>query len=114
MGTPGPKPRPALIITVFEDLAPQYSILVAYGTSKKTTHLRTGEFVISSKHPAAYKLSGLSYDTKFDLGKTVELPYSSQWFAIAPGKPFGQTPKLGVLHPSLTKTVAAAYRAANP
>lgn len=60
---------------------------------------------------AAYEAAGLSYDTKFDLKQTVDLPYSTEWFSVPPGAPYGQSPKLGILHPSLVRAVDAAYRA---
>lgn len=110
---PGPKPRPALIMTVFDDNAPHYVVHVAYGTSQKTNFLRTGEFLISEYDLAAYHLSGLSFTTKFSFHNTVELPYNSDWFKVPPNAPFPKTPKLGVLHPSLMRTVQAAHHAAN-
>jgi len=42
----------------------------------------------------------------------VELPYTTEWFSVPPAAPHGQTPKLGMLHPSLVHAVQAAYRAA--
>ena len=57
-------------------------------------------------------MAGLSYDTKFDLKRAVDLPYTSEWFAVPPAAPHGQTPKLGILHPSLMLALQAAYRAA--
>ena len=109
---PGPKPRPALIVKVFDDQAPHFIVLVAYGTSQKTDQLRSGEFLIADHEAAAYQLAGLSYSTKFSFHNTVELPYSSEWFKVPPGAPNGQTPKLGVLHPSLMQRVRAAWEAA--
>ena len=108
---PGPKPRPALIISVFDDNAPYFKVLVAYGTSRKTELLRSGEFFISNREPAAYQLSGLSYTTKFSFRSTVELPYCHEWFKPPPAVPYGQIPKLGVLHPSLMQRVRAAWEA---
>ena len=84
---------------------------VAYGTSQKTDALFAGEFAVVPADGDAYVLSGLSYPTKFDLGRTVELPFNEEWFAVAPGAPFGQHPKLGVLHPSLMQRARAAFRA---
>ncbi|MDP2371030.1 type II toxin-antitoxin system PemK/MazF family toxin [Rhodoferax sp.] len=110
---PGPKPRPALIIKVFDDHAPQFIVLVAYGTSQKTEQLRSGEFAIGDRDVAAYQLAGLSYPSKFSFHATVELPYNSDWFKVPPGTPHGQTPKLGVLHPSLTQRARAAWDAAH-
>jgi len=110
--TPRPKPRPALIITVFDDDAPEFSVEVAYGTSQKTQSVHPGEFgIFKIKNAIAYSTAGLSYDTKFNLKQIVELPYSTQWFSVAPGS-LTQDPKLGVLHPSLMRTLEAAYRGA--
>ncbi|NCN89739.1 MAG: type II toxin-antitoxin system PemK/MazF family toxin [Gallionella sp.] len=109
---PGPKPRPALIVKVFDDQAPHFIVLVAYGTSQKTDQLRSGEFLITDCETAAYRLAGLSYPTKFSFHNTVELPYSSEWFKVPPGASNGQIPKLGVLHPGLMQRVSAAWEAA--
>ena len=108
---PGPKPRPALIVRVFEDSATRYRALVAYGTSQKLNALRAGEFAITARDGAAYGLSGLSYDTKFSMKDLVELPYSAQWFKVPPHAAHGQLPKMGMLHPSLVQRAAAAWKA---
>ncbi|WP_027474946.1 hypothetical protein [Curvibacter gracilis] len=109
---PRPKPRPALVLAVFDDDEPEFHIQVAYGTSQRTTVLYQGEFaILKSKHPAAYQAAGLSYDTKFDLNNTLVLPYNTVWFSVPPAAPHGQNPKLGTLHPSLVPAVQAAYRA---
>jgi hypothetical protein len=112
--SPRPKPRPALILVVFDDDAPRFEVRVAYGTSKRTTTLHGGEFSISrDRNPMAYQAAGLSYDTKFDLKQVVDLPYTTEWFSVPPLAPYGQTPKLGTLHPSLVRAVQAAFRATN-
>jgi hypothetical protein len=54
----------------------------------------------------------LSYPTKFDTARSVFLPYDDEWFAVPAGAPYGQTPTLGVLHPSLVKRARAAFNAA--
>jgi len=111
--SPRPKPSPALILVVFDDDAQHFHVRVAYGTSQKTTALRSGEFaILREKNEAAYEAAGLSYNTKFDLGKALDLPYPTEWFSVPPAAPYGQTPKLGMLHPSLMRAVEAAYRAA--
>ena len=111
---PRPKPRPALVMTVYDDNAPAFSVEVAYGTSQRTTTLRRGEFaILRERHLAAYQAAGLSFDTKFNLGQTVTLPYTTQWFSVPPAAPHGQVPKLGILHPSLVRTVEAAFRSVN-
>lgn len=109
-----PKPRPALILAVFDDDDPHFTVRVVYGTSQRTTTLYRGEFsILRDRNPAAYAAAGLSYDTKFDLKQVLDLPYSTEWFSVPPAAPHGQTPKLGVLHPSLVRAVQAAYRAAS-
>ncbi len=82
---------------------------VAYGTSRKVTRLHAGEFAISPADGDAYQTAGLSYPTKFNLKKRVQLPYTPDWFAVAPGAPFGRTPKLGLLHPSLMRRARSAW-----
>jgi hypothetical protein len=100
-------------MTVYDDDAPNFEVRVTYGTSKRTTTLHGGEFIISSTgNRAAYDMAGLSYDTKFDLKRAIDLPYTSEWFAVPPAAPHGQTPKLGTLHPSLMLALQAAYQAA--
>jgi hypothetical protein len=95
---PGPKPRPALLVKVLQS-SRGLMALVAYGTSQKTETLYPGELLIPKTNDAAWRLSGLKYPTKFDLGRTVRLPYDSDWFAPPPAHPYGSIPKLGVLHP---------------
>ena len=109
---PKPKPRPGLITLVKQDGAGMIFVSVAYGTSKKTDRLYSGEFRIAKdEHPAAYASAGLSYDTKFDLKNTLELPYNDAYFSVPPRAPYGQLPKLGTLHPSMVRIAAAAFAA---
>jgi len=107
---PAPKPRPALVLTIGE-LNGNPHVAVAYGTSRNTDRLYSGEFLIGPADGGAYTLSGLSVPTKFDLRSVKELPYNEQWFRVPPGAPHGQTPKLGVLHPSLVRRAKAAFDA---
>ena len=108
---PGPKPRPALVLTVFDDEAPQFRVLATYGTSQKVDRLYAGEFNITPQDGAAFRLSGLSFPTKFNLSRALELPYSTPWFDVPPAAPFGQTPQLGVLHANLMRRATAAWQA---
>lgn len=111
--TPRPKPRPALVLAVFDDDAPEFTVRVAYGTSQRTTTLRRGQFsILRDRNPVAFQAAGLSYDTKFDLRQAVDLPYTTDWFSVPPAAPHGQNPRLGTLHPSLVRAVEAAFRAA--
>lgn len=110
---PRAKPRPGLVLAVFDDDAPEFTVRVAYGTSQRTTTLHSGEFsVLRDRNRAAFEAAGLSYDTKFDLRHTVDLPYSTEWFSVPPSAPNGQSPRLGTLHPSLVRAVQAAFKAA--
>lgn len=110
---PRPKPRPALILAVYDDDAPRFSVQVAYGTSQKTTTLYKGEFaILREKNRAAYEAANLSYDIKFNLKQVLDLPFSTEWFSVPPAAPHGQIPKVGTLHPSMVRAVHAAFTAA--
>lgn len=109
---PGPKPRPALVMGV-ETREDGVVVRVAYGMSQHVSRLKTGEVAITQdKHPAAYALAGLAYDTKFDLKVIVELPWSDRYFKVPLRNRHGNTPKIGTLHATVLRAVAAAYRAA--
>ena len=109
---PRPKPRPGLIIATKVDNEGMIFVSVAYGTSKKTDRLYSGEFRIAKvEHPAAYASAGLSFDTKFDFGKTLDLPFNDTYFSVPPHAPNGQIPALGTLHPSMVRIAAAAFAA---
>lgn len=108
---PGPKPRPALVIDVGR-LRELPAVEVVFGTSKKLDQIYPGEFVITPADGSAFDLSGLSVATKFNTARTTFLPYDDSWFDVAPGSPYGHTPNLGVLHPSLLRRAAAAARSA--
>lgn len=109
---PGPKSRPALVLQVGFVNAESH-VRVAYGTSKNTDDLHPGEFLISPSDHQAFAASGLSFPTKFDLGKSRELPYNEKWFSVPLNQRYGQTPKIGVLHPSLMRRAQAAFNAAS-
>jgi PemK-like, MazF-like toxin of type II toxin-antitoxin system len=106
---PRPKPRPALVVDVGA-LRGTPAAEVIYATSQKLDRIYPGEFAITPADGGAYALSGLSYPTKFNTRRSVFLPYNDTWFGPAPGAPYGQTPKLGVLHPGLLPRLAAAAR----
>lgn len=111
--TPKPKPRPSLVLLTKQDDEGRIFVSVAYGTSQKTNRLFSGEFRISKvEHPVAYASAGLSYDTKFNLGNALELPFNDVYFSVPPHAPHGQSPKLGTLHPSMVRIAAAAFAAA--
>ncbi|MCC6194646.1 MAG: hypothetical protein IT518_09290 [Burkholderiales bacterium] len=108
---PGPKPRPGLILNVTKR-SDGIEVVVAYGTSQGLGRLRAGEFAIRKREQAAaYALARLSYDTKFDLAKTLLLPWDGAFFDVPPNSNHGQVPKLGTLHSGMMKVVEAALRA---
>lgn len=108
---PGPKPRPALVLAVTE-YDGGATVMVAYGTSKKISDMRQGQFAIRKlDSKVAYETAGLAYDTKFDLCNRVELAWNSRFFGVPPRPAFGQTPKLGSLHISMMRALEAAAKA---
>jgi len=110
---PGPKPRPAIVLSV-ERLDDGNQVSVVYGTSQHLMRLKTGEVTITqAKNPAAFKLAGLAYDTKFDFKVVVDLPWSDRYFKVPVRNPHGNTPKLGTLHATILRAVEAVYRAAS-
>lgn len=110
---PGPKPRPAIVLSV-ERRGDGDQVSVVYGTSQHLMRLKTGEVAITqAKNPAAFKLAGLAYDTKFDFKVIVDLPWSDRYFKVPTRNPHGNTPKLGTLHATILRAVEAAYRAAS-
>ena len=112
---PAPKPRPALVLAVGHDVGDESACIVrvAAGTSRKVQQgeVFPWELLIENDVDSAFQISGLSYTTKFNIRNTLELPYTSIFFEPPPRRPFGATPKLGVLHASYMMTLKAAARA---
>ena len=109
---PGPKARPARVVGV-EIRDDGVVVKVVYGTSQRVDRPKVGEFsIVRSRNPVAFALSGLAYDSKFDFKVIVDLHWSGEFFKVSPRPSYGQTPKLGTLHPSLLRTVQAAYEGA--
>ena len=97
-GKPGPKPRPAIVRAVFLDRRrSRCSVEVACGTSQKPDRLYEGAFLIAS--PSGMRAAGLDLPTKFNLARTVRLPWTREFFTAKPGK---SRLILGSLHPSDT------------
>lgn len=109
IGTPGPKPRPALVAAVSTD---GHAVEVVYGTSKKTDKIYPTEFVMDPADQG-FKYGGLSLRTKFDIAHRVKLSFDDQWFGVAPGPVISiPAPKLGVLHPSYIPALQRAAKEA--
>jgi hypothetical protein len=111
---PAQMPRPALVVSVYDDEAPHYGVLVAYGTSQRVNTLFRGEFAITRSDGDAFNSSGLSFETKFDFSRCLQLPFSDEFFGVPPGAPHGQQPKLGALHAVLMRRAAGAHAGAKP
>ena len=58
--SPADKPRPALILEVYDNGESLFNVMVAYGTSQKVTRLFSGEFAITETDQAAFRTAGLS------------------------------------------------------
>ena len=107
---PGPKPRPSLVVDV-DEREEGVVVTVVYGTSKGVQQLYPGEFAITALgNTAAYRSAGLSYDTKFDFNRSIELPWNQDFFAVPARAAHGPHPKLGELHPSVIRAAQAACR----
>ncbi len=97
-GKPGPKPRPAIVRAVFlNHRTSRSSVEVAFGTSQTSDRHYKGEFLIAS--PSGLRAAGLDLPAKFDLARTVRLPWTREFFTAKPGR---NRLILGSLHPSDT------------
>ena len=90
---PGPKYRPVYILDVCDGRAK-----VAYGTSKRTTEIHRGEFVVKTDEHA-----GLAKDTKFSLVNQCWLPLDERYFTRN-----GKLNSLGRLVPEIAQRVVLA------
>lgn len=82
---PGPKPRPALVRSVF--LNKQHTraqIEVTYGTSKLKQDARLLDLIIANATDLAEMQ--LPQATRFDLDVTLTLPWASEFFEPRPGQ----------------------------
>lgn len=108
---PGPKPRVALVLEIDESSEPPL-IHVAYGTTKRTRSLMSGEFQISPSD-SVFVQTGCTDETKFDLRRSVWLMYDDVWFKAKPGSN-QSTPILGRIDISnieIKKRLMAAHKA---
>ena len=95
-GHAGPKPRPAIVRRTFLNRrTSRGSVEVAFGTSPKVGKRYEAEVLISS--PSGMTAAGLDCVTKFDLSRTVRLPWARDFFVVEPG---ATRLVMGSLHPS--------------
>ena len=87
---PAPKARPALVRQAFADQDGNPWVEVVYGTSKDPYSNSIIHFSIVTL--AEMNVCGLKQATRFDLNRTMTLPWSQEFFECLPGKP---TPIIG-------------------
>lgn len=108
-----PKNRPALVLAVDHTGG---NVIVAYGTSQKVEpeNIYSTEFVVSPTD-VDYEYTGLWKKTKFDIGRQVKLPYTSEFFVLPrmrAGKPVPTTPRIGILSISYLEALQKANKSA--
>lgn len=86
-------------------------VQVIPGTSQRVDQLYAGEFAILKSNLAAFKLAGLTSETKFQFGSMLNLPWTRNFFKVPPLSRHGETPVLGTLHASVMRSFFAAYEA---
>lgn len=77
-GEPGEVAHPALVFATFEFRPGEFSVQVAYGTSKLKTDRRPFDFRIQNFRDMQF--AGLAQATRFDLDKIKFLPWDDAWF----------------------------------
>ena len=89
---PGPEPHPGLIRQAFADQDGNPWVAVVYGTSKDPNRTGYENFTVS-KIPEM-NMCGLKCATRFRLDRTMELPWSVEYFQCLSDRP---TPIIGHL-----------------
>ena len=90
---PGPYPRPALVRSVF--LNPDHTkamVEVTYGTSNTKSDERPFDLILANA--AEMAMMGLPQATRFDLDRTLRLPWAREFFEPRRDRP---TPVIGHL-----------------
>jgi len=83
LGTPGPKPRPAIVLNVAVDAeAGEGEVQVVYGTTKTKALRRPRDFFVTNV--SEMDACGLDKATRFDLDKMTWIPWANEWFATLP------------------------------
>lgn len=103
MSKPGPKSRPALVRSVFLNRAHTWArVEVTYGTSNTKNDTRLLDLIIQNATDLAEM--GLPQATRFDLDRTVILPWSAEFFEPRAGY---ETPIIGHLNHSAVAQLEA-------
>lgn len=103
LANPGPKPRPALVRSVYLDKPhTRAQVEVTYGSSQLKTDTRLLDPILQNATDLAEM--GLPQATRFDLDLTLRLPWSTEFFEPRPGQ---QSPIIGHLNfPSISQLEA--------
>jgi hypothetical protein len=100
---PGPKPRPALVRSVRVNKAgDKAAVEVTFGTSKIKEFERPLDLIIANC--TEMNAAGLPQVTRFDLDRTLVLPWSREFFVPREGK---KDPHIGSLLPTATAQLQA-------
>jgi hypothetical protein len=82
LGSPGPKPRPALVRNAAINDDGHGEIELVYGTTKLKMHSRPFDFIVSQPYEMDH--CGLYRATRFDLDNVVWVPWAAEWFDVVP------------------------------
>lgn len=78
--SPGPKPRPCIVLAETFDEDGNAILHLVAGTSKKLDRVYPHEFVVRATDDIFHeKNNGLRVDTKFDIGHLIQVPYDGKW-----------------------------------
>ena len=91
---PGPEPHPGLIRQAFADQDGKPWVEVVYGTSVDPN--RTGNKYFTVSKVSELDAAGLKFATRFCLGRSMQLPWSEEYFECLGRR---TTPILGRLSP---------------
>lgn len=102
---PGPKPRPGLVrATAVSDDTGNGEIELVYGTKVLKFVRRSLDFHVSNVEEMDW--AGLYHPTRFDLDKTVWLPWATEFFCPPKGK---ISPVLGSLSSYMVRKLQEQY-----
>lgn len=103
---PGPKARPCIVLAETKDENGEPILHLVAGTSKKLDRLFPHEIIVkSSDMPFDDSTSGLRVDTKFDISRLIQVPYSEKWLMGRVSQNSLLTPVIGKLNNGERKAI---------
>lgn len=108
------KVRPAIVLKVNEPnrLIPSMSVVVCRGTTSDRP-VQAWEFAVTrSHHRKEFDRAGIDKDTTFKMLDLITVPWNDTCFVIPGNRRFGETPKIGSLHPSSEARLEEAFHQA--